>query len=78
MAENRYRVTDTKGRGLEYRKRHDFSADALSAIDAAESQQVLLEGWLNRSGRWSISGTLAELGCSPGAEMEAKHLDGGE
>jgi hypothetical protein len=57
---NRYRVTDEAGRGVQYRKREDFSADVLTAIDAANGEEVLLEGWLNRSGRWALTGRLVE------------------
>jgi hypothetical protein len=63
LDENRYRVTDAKGRGLEYRKRYDFTSEALALIDGAAGKEVVLEGWLNRSGRWSITGVLFELGC---------------
>ena len=60
LDENRYRVTDVRGHGLEYRKRADFTPEALAAIDAAVGKEVVLEGWLNRSGRWSITGVLYE------------------
>ena len=56
LDENRYRVTDAKGRGLEYRKRYDFTAEALALIDGAAGKEVVLEGWLNSRGRWSITG----------------------
>jgi len=56
VGENRYRITDTSGRGLEYRKRSDFTRDALHAIDAAAGRDVIVTGWLNRFGRWSIGG----------------------
>ncbi|HEV2627268.1 MAG TPA: hypothetical protein VGV41_01300 [Pseudolabrys sp.] len=63
VGENCYRVTDASGRGLQYRKRADFSAVALKAIQAANGKEVILEGWLSHhSGRWSISGVLAEAG----------------
>ena len=56
IGENRYRITDTKGRGLEYRKRADFTPETLFAIDAAAGREVIVTGWLNRFGRWSIGG----------------------
>ena len=56
VGDNRYRITDLNGRGLEYRKRGDFTSEALAAIDAANGKDAMLEGWLNRFGRWSISG----------------------
>jgi|GEM_PF-6380178 len=58
--DNRYRVTDEAGRGLQDRKRADFSADALKAIDVTSEEEVLLEGWLNRFGRWSVTGRLGK------------------
>jgi hypothetical protein len=60
LDENRYRVTDAKGQGVEYRKRYDFTAEALAMIDAASGKDVVLEGRLNRWGRWSISGAPAK------------------
>jgi hypothetical protein len=61
IEENRYRVTDVKGQGTEYRKRYDFTAEALAIIDGAAGKEVVLEGRLNRWGRWSISGVRAKL-----------------
>jgi hypothetical protein len=55
VGENRYRITDAKGRGLEYRKRADFTPASRLAIDAAAGKEVIVTGWLNRFGRWSIS-----------------------
>jgi len=60
LDDNRFRVTDVRGHGLEYRKRADFTAEVLTLIDAASGKEVVLEGWLNRSGRWSITGVLYE------------------
>ena len=56
VGENRYRITDAKGRGLEYRKRADFTAQTRHTIDAAAGREVIVTGWLNRFGRWSIGG----------------------
>jgi hypothetical protein len=58
LDENRYRVSDAKGRSVEYRKRCDFTREALELVDGAAGKEVILEGWLNRSGRWSITGVL--------------------
>lgn len=60
LDENRYRVTDARGRAIEYRKRYDFTREALAIIDGAAGKEVVLEGWLNRQGRWSITGALYE------------------
>jgi len=70
--ENRYRVTDADGRGLQYRKRADFSADALRALDAGGGREVVLEGWLNRFGRWSISGPRVETVAQPGQNWKPR------
>ena len=56
VEENRYRLTDVKGRGLEYRKKADLSPVVTAHVDAAAGKDVLFEGWLNRHGRWSIVG----------------------
>lgn len=56
VEQNRYRLTDGKGRGLEYRKRADLSPAVAAHVDAAVGKDVLFEGWLNHHGRWSILG----------------------
>jgi len=60
IEENRYRVTYVKGQGIEYRKRYDFTPEALAILDAAAGKEVVFEGRLNRWGRWSISGVAAK------------------
>ena len=62
VGDNRYRVTDAAGRGVQYRKRADFTIDVRRVIEAANGEEVLLEGWLNRLGRWSISGRPSTAG----------------
>ena len=59
LEENRYRVTDAKGQGAEYRKRYDFTPKTLAIIDGAVGKEIVLEGRLTRRGRWSISGVPA-------------------
>jgi hypothetical protein len=56
IEENRYRLTDLKGRGLEYRKRADLSPVVASRVDAAAGKEILIEARLNRHGRWLIVG----------------------
>jgi hypothetical protein len=48
LEDNRYRVTDAKGQGIEYRKRYDFTSKVLAIIDGAAGKEVVLEGRLNR------------------------------
>ena len=56
VEENRYRLTDARGRGLEYRKKADLSRVVAAQVDAAAGKDILLEGRLNCHGRWSIVG----------------------
>ena len=56
VAQNRYQITDMNGQGVEFRKRHDFARELRAVIDAAGGQEIILEGRLNRFGRWSIAG----------------------
>ena len=59
VGENCYRITDAAGRGLQYRKRGDFTSEALKAVEAAGGREIFLEGCLSRrTGRWSITGRL--------------------
>jgi hypothetical protein len=45
---------------VEYRKRGDFSVRILALIDSAAGKEIVLEGWLNRFSRWSITGVVCE------------------
>ena len=59
VGENCYRTTDAAGRGLQYLKKGDFTADALRAAEEANGKEIFLEGCFSRrTGRWSIIGRL--------------------
>ena len=61
VSNNNYRLLDTGGQGLEYRKRADLPSDAAKAADSAGGADVLIEGWLNRKARWSINRVIERL-----------------
>ena len=68
---NRYRVSDLKGGGIEYRKRHDLPDAIAKAIDSAQAAHLYVDGWLNRAGRWSLdSGSARE---TPGEFVQGSY-----